>query len=87
MCLGLALGVHARNVQQVVARQKDNVLIGGVEGVAEVVAEAFALPAQSVLDVRVREHLSVKEVTCCDSNRVGGPLVEGLVACWNIVCG
>ena len=56
--------------------QRSCVLLGTVQGIAEVVHQGVTPPAQPRLDVAVRETLAVQQVARCDSDGVRRPSQE-----------
>ena len=47
--------------------------VGSIGSVVEVHEKRRALPAETGLNVRIKEVSSVEEVGCCDLDGVGGP--------------
>jgi hypothetical protein len=54
-------------------------LVGSMEGIAQVHEESRALPAEANLDVRVRPAGVMKEICSCNSDRMTGPTLEAIV--------
>ena len=55
------------------------VLVCGVQGIAKIVKEGITAPSQSSLYIAVRKALTMKEITCRDSNGMRCPFLEGFV--------
>jgi hypothetical protein len=61
-----------------------SVLVGHVEGVAQIHEEPVAAPPEAALDVRDREQSTMEEVDGSDTNGVAGPCTKVLVPCGDV---
>ena len=75
VCLSLSAVIDSRDFWEVVLRQRYCMLICSVKGVSQIHLKTVTLPAEPVLDVRIREHLAVEEVASGYSDQMGGPFV------------